>query len=153
MGAFKEPHGGVLKDLYLDDAAAEQAKRAALDFKSWDLTGRQLCDLELILNGAFSPLEGFNTQDEYARILEEMRLPSGPLLPIPVTLDIDPGFAEKIGAGETIALRDPEGVLLAILEVRDIWTPDKDREAVAVFGTEDVAHPGVDALLNRSGAV
>ena len=75
MGAFKEPHGGVLKDLYLDDTAAGQAKRAALDFQSWDLNGRQLCDLELILNGAFSPLEGFNTQDEYARILEKKRLP------------------------------------------------------------------------------
>ncbi len=157
MGAFKEPHGGVLKDLYLDQAAVEQAKRAALDFKSWDLTGRQLCDLELILNGAFSPLEGFNTQDEYARILDEMRLPSGLLWPIPVTLDVDPGFAEKIGADETIALRDPEGVLLATLEVRDIWTPDKAREAAAVFGAEATAdpgaHPGVDALLNRSGAV
>ena len=153
MGAFKEPHGGILKDLYLDEAAAEQAQRAALDFKSWDLSGRQLCDLELILNGALSPLEGFNTREEYARILEEMRLPSGLLWPFPVTLDVDPGFAGKIGADETIALRDPEGVLLATLEIRDIWTPDKAREAAAVFGTEDVAHPGVDALLNRSGAV
>ena len=157
MGAFKEPHGGILKDLYLDEAAAEQAKRAALDFKSWDLNGRQLCDLELILNGAFSPLEGFNTREEYARILEEMRLPSGLLWPIPVTLDVDPGFAEKIGTDETIALRDPEGVLLATLEVRDIWPPDKAREAATVFGTgamaDPEAHPGVDALLNRSGAV
>ena len=153
MGAFKEPHGGVLTDLYLDDAAVEAAKRAALDFKSWDLNLRQLCDLELILNGAFSPLEGFNTQEEYARILEEMRLPSGLLWPIPVTLDVDSGFADKIGVGETIALRDPEGVLLATLEVEDIWTPDKAREAVAVFGTGDEAHRGVDALLNRSGAV
>ncbi len=153
MGAFKEPHGGVLKDLYLDDAAAEEAKGAALDFKSWDLTGRQLCDLELILNGAFSPLEGFNTQAEYARILKDMRLPSGLLWPIPVTLDVEPGFAETIGAGETIALRDPEGVLLATLEVRDIWTPDKSEEAAAIFGTEDVAHPGVDDLLTRSGPV
>jgi sulfate adenylyltransferase len=153
MGAFKEPHGGVLKDLYLDDSAAEQAKRGSLDFTSWDLNGRQLCDLELILNGAFSPLEGFNTREEYTRILDEMRLPSGLLWPIPVTLDVDPGFAEKIAAGETIALRDPEGVLLATLEVQDIWTPDKNREAIAVFGTDDVAHTGVDFLLNRSGGV
>jgi sulfate adenylyltransferase len=153
MGAFKEPHGGILQDFYLDPAAVEQAKRAALDFKSWDLSGRQLCDLELILNGAFSPLDGFNTQEEYTRITEEMRLPSGLLWPIPVTLDVDPGFADKIGVGETIALRDPEGVLLATLEVQDIWTPDKAREAAAVFGIGDEAHPGVDALLNRSGAV
>ena len=153
MGAFKEPHGGVLKDLYLDEAAAGQAKSAALDMKSCDLNGRQLCDLELILNGAFSPLEGFNTQEEYARILDDMRLPSGLLWPIPITLDVDAGFAGKIGTGETIALRDPEGVLLATLEVQDIWTPDKAREAVAVFGTGDETHPGVDALMNRGGAV
>ncbi len=153
MGAFKEPHGGVLKDLYLDEAAAGQAKSAALDMKSWDLNGRQLCDLELILNGAFSPLEGFNTQEEYTRILDDMRLPSGLLWPIPITLDVDAGFAGKIGTGETIALRDPEGVLLATLEVQDIWTPDKVREAAAVFGTGDETHPGIDALMNRGGAV
>jgi sulfate adenylyltransferase len=153
MGAFKEPHGGVLKDLYIDEAAAGEAKRAALEFKSWDLNGRQLCDLELILNGAFSPLEGFNTREEYARILDDMRLPSGLLWPIPVTLDVDAGFAETVGAGDTIALRDPEGVLLATMEVGDIWTPDKAQEAAAVFGTGDEAHPGVDDLLNRRGAV
>ena len=153
MGAFKEPHGGVLKDLFLDEAAIDEAKRAALELKSWDLNGRQLCDLELILNGAFSPLEGFNTREEYARVLEDMRLPSGLLWPIPVTLDVDAGFAETVGAGDTIALRDPEGVLLATMEVRDIWTPDKAQEAAAVFGTGDEAHPGVDALLNRRGAV
>ena len=55
MGAFKEPHGGELKNLYLDEAEVEQAKKEALDFVSWDLTDRQLCDIELILNGAFSP--------------------------------------------------------------------------------------------------
>ncbi len=153
MGAFKEPHGGVLKDLFLDEAAIDEAKHAALELKSWDLNGRQLCDLELILNGAFSPLEGFNTREEYARVLEDMRLPSGLLWPIPVTLDVDAGFAETVGAGDTIALRDPEGVLLATMEVRDIWTPDKAQEAAAVFGTGDEAHPGVDALLNRRGAV
>ena len=153
MGAFKEPHGGVLKELYLDAAAAEREQRAALDYESWDLTERQLCDIELILNGAFSPLEGFNTRDEYERIIEEMRLPSGPLWPIPVTLDVDPGFAERVSEGETIALRDREGVLIATLAIQDIWTPDKDREAVTVFGTGDVAHPGVDGLLNRTHAV
>jgi len=153
MGAFKEPHGGVLKDLFLDETAIDEAKRAALELKSWGLNRRQLCDLELILNGAFSPLEGFNTREEYARVLEDMRLPSGLLWPIPVTLDVNAGFAETVGAGDTIALRDPEGVLLATMEVQDIWTPDKAQEAAAVFGTGDEAHPGVDALLNRRGTV
>ena len=59
MGAFKEPHGGELKNLYLEATAVERVKKEALDYTSWDLTDRQLCDIELILNGAFSPLEGF----------------------------------------------------------------------------------------------
>ena len=74
MGAFKEPHGGELKNLYLssDDAAAE--KEAARDYASWDLTERQLCDIELLLNGAFSPLEGFLNQADYESVVETMRL-------------------------------------------------------------------------------
>ena len=59
MGAYKEPHGGVLKELYLNESAAEEEKQKARDYKVWDLNSRQLCDLELLLNGTFSPLEGF----------------------------------------------------------------------------------------------
>ncbi|MFQ6018770.1 MAG: bifunctional sulfate adenylyltransferase/adenylylsulfate kinase [Kiloniellaceae bacterium] len=150
MGAFKEPHGGVLKELYLGESAAEEEKLKAQDYKSWDLTARQLCDIELILNGAFSPLEGFLTRQEYESVLQEMRLPSGLLWPIPITLDVNPKFAEEIGEGAAIALRDPEGVIIATMEIEDIWTPDKSLEAAAVFGTEDVAHPGVDYLVNRA---
>jgi sulfate adenylyltransferase len=153
MGAFKEPHGGVLKDLYLGESAAAEAKLAAKDYKSWDLRQMQLCDLELILNGAFSPLEGFVTRQEYEGIIENMRLPSGLIWPIPVTLDVTPRFAETLSGGETIALRDPEGVLVATMQIQDIWTPDKAIEAAAVFGTENIAHPGVDHLLNRASEV
>ncbi len=153
MGAFKEPHGGVLKELYLGESAAEDEKLKARDFKSWDLGEAQLCDIELILNGAFSPLEGFVTQQEYQGIVENMRLPSGPLWPIPVTLDVKPEFAEQISEGETIALRDREGVIIATMEIQDIWTPDKAVEAAAVFGTENVAHPGVNYLLNHAHEV
>ncbi|MDH3474462.1 MAG: bifunctional sulfate adenylyltransferase/adenylylsulfate kinase [Rhodospirillales bacterium] len=153
MGAFKEPHGGVLKELYLGESAADEEKIKARDFKSWDLTERQLCDVELILNGAFSPLEGFLGRQEYESVLNEMRLPSGLIWPIPITLDVDPKFAEQISEGETIALRDREGVLISTLEIQDIWTPDKTLEAAAVFGTEDKAHPGVDVLLNHTSQV
>ena len=150
MGAFKEPHGGVLKELYLGESAAEEEKLKAQDYKSWDLTERQLCDIELILNGAFSPLEGFLTRQEYENVLEKMRLPSGLLWPIPITLDVDPKFAEGIIERETIVLCDREGVIIATMEIQDIWTPDKALEAVAVFGTGDVAHPGVDYLINHA---
>lgn len=153
MGAFKEPHGGELKQLYLDDAAAEQAKADAKDYKSWDLTDRQLCDLELILNGAFSPLDGFLTQQEYDGVLDNLRLPSGVLWPMPITLDVSSEFSEQLEAGEKIALRDPEGVLIATLDVADIWTPDKAKEAQQVFGSTDEAHPAVHYLNNVAGPV
>ena len=151
MGAFKEPHGDVLKQLYLTESAAEQEKLRARDYRSWDLTARQLCDIELILNGAFSPLEGFLTEAEYKRVVRDMRLPSGVLWPIPVTLDVSAQFAGGTSRGEHIALRDPEGVLIATMEVSDIWEPDKAEEARAVFGTQDEHHPGVYYLMHRAG--
>ncbi len=153
MGAFKEPHGGILKNLFLGETAAEEEKEIAKDHRSWDLTHRQLCDIELLLNGAFSPLDGFLTETEYNSVVEEMRLSSGDLWPIPITLDVSENFAETVSAGERLALRDSEGVLIATFDIVDIWTPDKRREAASVFGTEDPAHPGVDYLLNRANPV
>jgi sulfate adenylyltransferase len=151
MGAFKEPHGDVLKQLYLPESAAEQEKLRARDYRSWDLTPRQLCDIELILNGAFSPLEGFLTEAEYQGVVRDMRLPSGTLWPIPVTLDVSAQFAGATSKGEHIALRDAEGVLIATMEVSDIWEPDKAAEASGVYGTQDEQHPGVYYLMQRAG--
>ena len=151
MGAFKEPHGDVLKQLYLTESAAEQEKLRARDHRSWDLTARQLCDIELILNGAFSPLEGFLTEAEYKTVVRDMRLPSGVLWPMPVTLDVTVEFACDTSKGEHIALRDPEGVLIATMEVSDIWEPDKAEESSVVFGTQDEQHPGVCYLMHRAG--
>jgi len=146
VGAFKEPHGGELKDLYLDATAAEAEKAAAQDYASWDLTERQLCDIELILNGAFSPLEGFLNQDDYDAVVSGMRLKSGVLWPMPVTLDVSEDFAADLKSGDKLALRDLEGVIVATLEVGDIWTPDKAVEAKGVFGTTDEKHPAVHHL-------
>ena len=154
MGAFKEPHGGVLKELYLGESAAEEEEKIkAKDYKSWDLTQRQLCDLELILNGSFSPLEGFLTQEEYDGVIKEMRLTSGVLWPIPITLDVPQKFADELTQGEQLALRDPEGVVVATMEVQDVWTPDKAKEATGVFATTNEAHPGVDFLMNHAHEV
>ncbi|MGI9342625.1 MAG: bifunctional sulfate adenylyltransferase/adenylylsulfate kinase [Gammaproteobacteria bacterium] len=153
MGAFKAPHGGELKDLYLDEQAVEQEKEKARDLVSWDLTDRQVCDIELVLNGAFSPLEGFLTQAEYDGVVKDMRLPDGTLWPMPITLDVSDEFAAGIQAGQTIALRDKEGVLVATMDVADNWTPDKAAEARNVFGTEDELHPAVNYLHNVAGPV
>ncbi len=153
MGAFKEAHGGTLIDLYLNDSAAEVEKENARDYQSWDLTDRQLCDIELILNGGFSPLQGFLTEAEYAAVLENMRLPDGTLWPMPITLDVSEAFAGQIETGQSIALRDPEGVLIATMEVTDKWTPDKSVEAQQAFGTQDEKHPAVHYLMHRAGPV
>ncbi|MDT8320368.1 MAG: bifunctional sulfate adenylyltransferase/adenylylsulfate kinase [Xanthomonadales bacterium] len=153
MGAFKEPHGGSLKELYLPEHQADEEKLRAAAYPSWDLSPRQLCDLDLLLNGAFSPLEGFLDEQDYERVCDELRLASGVLWPIPVTLDVGEAFAGTISPGETIALRDPEGVLIATMEVGAIWQPDKESEARRVFGTTDDTHPGVNYLLNQAGAV
>ena len=153
MGAFKKPHGGELKNLYLDAPAAAAEKRAAASYRSWDLTDRQSCDLELLLNGAFSPLEGFLGKADYESVLRDLRLGSGLIWPMPITLDVSQAFADALKPGENIALRDQEGVLIATLSVGDIWTPDKPAEARAVFGTDDLKHPGVDYLMNTAGPV
>jgi sulfate adenylyltransferase len=153
MGAFKEPHGGALKELYLSEAAADAARDASKELRSWDLSPRQLCDLELLLNGAFSPLDGFMTQQQYTAVLADMRLPGGVLWPIPVTLDVSREFAGSIAPGEKLALRDGEGVLIATLRVDDVWEPDQAGEAEAVLGSTDPAHPGVHELVNRRNPV
>ena len=152
MGAFKEPHGGELKNLYLDAEAAEQEKVRAKDLASWDLTPRQLCDIDLLLNGAFSPLEGFLNRADYESVCDNMRLTSGVLWPMPITLDVSEAFAEGLEPGQAIALRDPEGVLVATLEIEDVWAPDKAREAEQVFGTTDDTHPAVNTLFNQAGS-
>ena len=153
MGAFKEPHGGALRELYLDESAAEREQAAAGDYPSWTLSARQLCDLDLLTNGAFSPLEGFLTEPEHRSVCTDMRLANGVLWPIPICLDVTEAFAEELGLGKRIALRDPEGVLLATMDVEDVYRPDKAFEAREVYGTSDETHPGVDYLMNTAGPV
>ncbi|PWK89907.1 bifunctional sulfate adenylyltransferase/adenylylsulfate kinase [Fulvimonas soli] len=144
------PHGGTLKELYLPPAEAEALKRRSGELPALDLDTRQLCDLELLLNGAFSPLEGFLGRADYDRVVEEMRLADGTLWPIPVTLDVDEAFAARLERGSEVALRDGQGVPLAVLEVQDIYWPDRLHEARRVFGTTDRLHPGVAELLERT---
>ena len=153
MGVNKEPHGGVLRDLYLSGAALAKANERAHDLPAWNLTRRQSCDLELILNGAFSPLDGFLGSADYRGVVDEMRLTNGVLWPIPVTLDVTEAFAASLQAGAQVALLDPEGILVAIVHVEDLFRPDKAAEALAVYGTDDCAHAGVRYLLQDTNPV
>jgi len=137
----------------LPASEVEDEKQAAREYASWDLTERQLCDIELLLNGAFSPLDGFLNKDDYNSVVETMRLKSGTLWPIPITLDVTEDFAKDLKSGDKIALRDLEGVILATLEVGDVWTPDLDAEAKGVYGTTDNNHPAVNFLKNIGNPV
>ncbi len=150
--ALVPPHGGSLVNLIVSAERAAELRSASQAWPSWDLTPRQLCDLELLTNGGFSPLTGFMTRGDYESVRDQMRLASGVLWPMPITLDVPEAFAEKLSVGGQVALRDPEGVMLAVLHVEDIWTPDRDAEALRVFGTNDKQHPGA-AAVSRANPV
>jgi len=145
-----EPHGGVLVDGIVDDERAAELKKQSSDWPSWDLTERQICDLELIQSGGFSPLRGFMGKADYERVRAEMRLADGTLWPIPIALDLTEEAAGGLEPGTAVALRDPEGVMLAALHVSEVWRPDLELEAREVFGTTDDTHPGVSYLMNRT---
>ncbi len=150
---MQSPNTLPIRELFVSYDSAEKLKREAGDLPSWDLTERQTCDLELLMNGGFHPLTGFLRREDYDSVVERMRLADGTLWPMPVTLDVSEAFAEGIEPGQDIALRDQEGVILAILSVQDKWTPDKAREAQKVFGADDDAHPAVYYLHNTAGPV
>ena len=98
-GHLTAPHGGELIDLTLETENAAALKARSKDFPSWDLTSRQIRDLELLLSGGFSPLRGFMNRDEYERVCHEMRLSSDLIWPIPITLDVPEEFAKSLKAG------------------------------------------------------
>ncbi|KYK59819.1 Sulfate adenylyltransferase [Drechmeria coniospora] len=145
------PHGGVLKDLF----ARDLPRHAELSIESERLPAlvlseRHLCDLELILNGGFSPLQGFMSQEDYNGVVENNRLVDGNLFSMPITLDVDETQIKELGIkpGARITLRDSrDDRNLAILTVKDLYRPDKIREAVQVFGSDDDTHPGVKHLF------
>jgi sulfate adenylyltransferase len=144
------PHGGELINLNVDAGRAAELKAQSRDFPSWDLTARHIRDLELLMNGGFSPLRGFMTRADYEGVCQNMKLTSGLLWPIPITLDVTESFANGLKQGSSkIALRDAEGVMLAVLHVEDVWKPDRKAEAEAVFRTTSPLHPGVNYLLNK----
>jgi len=145
-----EPHGGELKNLVVSEERAAELKKESTDWPSWDLTPRQLCDLELIVNGGFSPLTGFLGKADYDAVCQDMRLASGILWPMPITLDVPEELAKTLDSGSKLALRDPEGVMLAVLHVEDVWQPDRTAEASAVFGTTNPEHPGVAYTTEKS---
>ncbi|EFA82557.1 sulfate adenylyltransferase [Heterostelium album PN500] len=143
------PHGGRLVDLLLKGDDLVELKKRSLSLPSLVLTRRHQCDIELILNGGFSPLTSFMDEPTYNRVVEEMRLPSGILFPMPITLDVNQEFVDIINGlnVKDIALRDEEGNLIAVMNVSSIFKANKEKECRLSMGSVDPYHPGVDQIL------
>ena len=148
MTKMIQPHGGTLKNLIVSDGKAELLKQQSKNLASIILSQRQLCDLELLMNGAFSPLMGFMTEDVYESVVNNMRLPDGLLWSMPVVLDVSEDQAEKINVGDDIGLLDAEGFMLAVMRIKDIFKIDKSLEAEKIYGTTSKNHPGVACLYD-----
>ena len=145
-------HDGVC-DLIADADRVRALVHATVAAPSWDLTNRQMCDLELLLNGGFSPLTGFMSEADYESVCLGMRLRTGAVWPVPVVLDITEDAAMDLHPGSLLALRDPEGVVLAVVHVEELYRPDREAEAQMVYGTASRDHPGVAYLLDSTNPV
>jgi sulfate adenylyltransferase len=145
-----EPHGGSLVNLLVEAGLADGLRARSRDWVSWDLTDRQMCDLELLMNGGFSPLRGFLNRADYEGVCDKMRLTDGTLWPMPIMLDVSEKVAAGLKAGDKLALRCPEGYTLAALTVEDVWRPDRKAEAKKVFGTDNEEHPAVAYLMRNT---
>jgi sulfate adenylyltransferase len=144
------PHGGRLIDLLIEDERAAELRKVSRDWMSIELTDRQVSDLELLVNGSFSPLTGYMGQRDYESVCRDVRLADGTVWPVPIVLDIPEALGRTLGVGESLALRDAEGVMLAALHVEEVWEPNRSRESALVYGTGDPGHPGVNYILNRT---
>lgn len=141
------PHGGTLVDRELKGEKRLQAIEHAKELKHFDLDDREASDLEMIGVGALSPLVGFMRKADYDTVVDSMRLSDGLVWALPVTKAVTREQAATIKIGEEIALRDPNGQLMGIMQVTDIFEYDKAREAQQCFGTTETAHPGVARLM------
>lgn len=148
------PYGGSLVNLLVPDEARAEVKAYASQLSSVQLSERAVCDLELLATGAFSPLDRFMGQEDYQRVLDDMRLSSGHLFSIPVTLAVE--AHPYVRLDHDIALRDANYNLLAVMTVDEIYPWDHAEVAHKVFGTLDLRHPLVAEMrrwgkLNLSG--
>ncbi|MFT4412430.1 sulfate adenylyltransferase [Fredinandcohnia humi] len=138
------PHGGTLVNRFNFDIDVTNL----LAHQEVEIDSITLSDLELIANGAYSPLQGFVGSKDYYCIVHEMRLSNGLVWSIPITLPVSEESAEKLQIGEHVKLLH-KGTVYGILELEEMYKPDKIVEAAKVYGTTELTHPGVSKLLNR----
>jgi sulfate adenylyltransferase len=150
------PYGGKLVDLLVPAASFDELKAYASHLPSIQISPRSVCDLELLATGAFSPLDRFMGQEDYQRVLGEMRLVNGNLFPIPITLPV--AANPELRLDGDVALRNNEYELVAIMTVEEIYKWDRTQVAEKVLGTQNLRHPLVTEMqswgpLNISGRI
>lgn len=140
------PHGGVLVDLI---CKSDEEKEAAIAKATVEIqaTPRQLCDVELIMNGGFSPLTGFMDEETYKSVVENMALPDGTIFGLPVVLDT---HSEELQPGTTVLLKDGDRPI-ATVEITDKYVPDKPLECLKCYGTSSIEHPGALMVATERG--
>ena len=149
MSDIIQPHGGKLVNRLLKGKAREEALIKARGLKSINVSPRIISDIELIAVGAFSPLEGFMGREDYDSVIEHMRLKDGLPWSIPITLPVSEEEASTLEEGEELSLLDEDGNLIALLFLEEKYIYDKEREAKNVYGTSDLAHPGVSVVYSQ----
>jgi sulfate adenylyltransferase len=142
--------GGALVDLRAPESERADLSRCAERLALVRLNARELADLEMLASGAFTPLVGFMAEADYARSRDQMRLAAGVPWSIPITLGVEEAEARALKVGDDIALADSQGDRIAILKLDDVFAADRGREAEAVFGTADPAHPGAKNVLSTA---
>ena len=140
--SLSQPHGGKLINLYEPTFDVSKLKGEL------EIDTIALSDLELIGNGAYSPLTGFLSQKDYETVVENLHLSTGEVWSIPITLPISKEQSEKIQLDDTVKLVH-QGEVYGVLTVKDIYIPNKNKEAVSVYRTDDLAHPGVKKMFDR----
>jgi sulfate adenylyltransferase len=140
------PHGGKLVDLLVSAHEAEALAGEAEHLPKVTVSERELSDLEMLAVGALSPLTGFVSRADYDSVLETMHLANGLAWTIPVTLSLDDETVKRIGGADSVALQGEGTETFAVLRVEEVFRRDREKEALAVFGTDDLEHPGVRAL-------
>ncbi|MEW9702607.1 sulfate adenylyltransferase [Paenibacillus sp. SI8] len=144
------PHGGGLINRLVPEADKVRLLGIASGLKQIRVTSWTISDLDLIGVGAFSPLTGFLDEKNYLSVVENMRLADGTVWSIPITLPISPEIASRLVVGEQIALvGEEDNVTYAIMDVTSVYKVDQKHEALKVFKTDDMAHPGVDKVFSR----
>ncbi len=149
MSQQPRPHGGTLINRHLDPAQRSSWQKRCESLPRIHLNNHEVSDIELIANGAFSPLQGFMLRRDYERVVREMRLSDGLIWSIPVTLAVTPEQAKGFREGQDILLVDPQGDALAILHLEEIYRRDKGLEAEWVYRTREESHPGVAYLYSK----